>query len=247
MSETILITGSNRGIGKAVALGLAEDGFDIVVHCRSRRDEAEAVAEEIRALGRQARVLQFDVSDRAACRDILTADIEANGAYYGVVLNAGLTRDNAFPAFSDDLSVFRTVHVQRGFCHQSVRRQLGAGIFRRICPMQFAIEYAHAARVLYRQINDHFHLRSDGQAVGKQFQLARSQQKAKPHRFTRFQSLYARKRAYALRHDFHQRCRRQCPINQQDVLFPHSGLGAHVFRAVFRHTIKQHHTAAVWQ
>lgn len=98
MSETILITGSNRGIGKAVALGLAEDGFDIVVHCRSRRDEAEAVAEEIRALGRQARVLQFDVSDRAA----LTADIEVNGAYYGVVLNAGLTRDNAFPAFSDD-------------------------------------------------------------------------------------------------------------------------------------------------
>ena len=52
MSETILITGSNRGIGKAVALGLAQDGFDIVVHCRSRRDEAEAVAEEIRALDR---------------------------------------------------------------------------------------------------------------------------------------------------------------------------------------------------
>ena len=102
MSETILITGSNRGIGKAVALGLAQDGFDIVVHCRSRRDEAEAVAEEIRTLGRNARVLQFDVSDREACRDILTADIEANGAYYGVVLNAGLTRDNAFPAFTDD-------------------------------------------------------------------------------------------------------------------------------------------------
>ena len=76
MTEIVLITGSNRGIGKAVAHGLAEDGFDIVVHCRSRRDEAEAVAEEIRALGRQARVLQFDVSDRAACRDILTADIE---------------------------------------------------------------------------------------------------------------------------------------------------------------------------
>ena len=102
MSETILITGSNRGIGKAVALGLAQDGFDIVVHCRSRRDEAEAVAEEIRTLGRNARVLQFDVSNREACREILTADIEANGTYYGVVLNAGLTRDNAFPAFTDD-------------------------------------------------------------------------------------------------------------------------------------------------
>ena len=102
MSETILITGSNRGIGKAVALGLAQDGFDIVVHCRNRRDEAEAVAEEIRTLGRNARVLQFDVSNREACREILTADIEANGTYYGVVLNAGLTRDNAFPAFTDD-------------------------------------------------------------------------------------------------------------------------------------------------
>ncbi|MFV2029747.1 3-oxoacyl-ACP reductase FabG [Neisseria sp. S1] len=102
MSETILITGSNRGIGKAVALALAQDGYDIVVHCRSRREEAEAVAEQVRALGRQARVLQFDVSDRAACRETLTADIEANGAYYGVVLNAGLTRDNAFPALEDD-------------------------------------------------------------------------------------------------------------------------------------------------
>ncbi|MDO4878724.1 MAG: 3-oxoacyl-ACP reductase FabG [Neisseria sp.] len=102
MNETILITGASRGIGRAVALGLARDGFGIAVHCRSRRDEAEAVAGEIRALGGRARVLQFDVSDRAACREVLTADIGANGAYYGVVLNAGLTRDNAFPAFSDE-------------------------------------------------------------------------------------------------------------------------------------------------
>ena len=102
MNETILITGSNRGIGKAVALALAADGYDIVVHCRSRRSEAEAVAEAVRAQGRQARVLQFDIADRAACREALSADIEQHGAYYGVVLNAGLTRDNAFPAFEDD-------------------------------------------------------------------------------------------------------------------------------------------------
>ena len=110
MNKTVLITGSNRGIGKAVALALAQDGYDIAVHCRSRRDEAEAVAAQIREMGRQARVLQFDVSDRAACREVLIADVEANGAYYGVVLNAGLTRDNAFPAFSDDDwdSVLRT-------------------------------------------------------------------------------------------------------------------------------------------
>ena len=110
MTQTILITGSNRGIGKAIAMALAADGYDIVVHCRSRRDEAEAVAEQIRALGRQARVLQFDVADRAQSRAALNADIEQYGAYYGVVLNAGLTRDNAFPAFEDDDwdSVLRT-------------------------------------------------------------------------------------------------------------------------------------------
>lgn len=110
MTQTILITGSNRGIGKAIAMALADDGYDIVVHCRSRRDEAEAVAEQIRALGRQAWVLQFDVADRAQSRAALNADIEQHGAYYGVVLNAGLTRDNAFPAFEDDDwdSVLRT-------------------------------------------------------------------------------------------------------------------------------------------
>ena len=110
MTQSILITGSNRGIGKAIAMALAADGYDIVVHCRNRRDEAEAVAEQIRVLGRQAWVLQFDVADRAQSRAALNADIEQHGAYYGVVLNAGLTRDNAFPAFEDDDwdSVLRT-------------------------------------------------------------------------------------------------------------------------------------------
>ena len=54
MNKTILITGSNRGIGKAVALALAQDGYNIAVHCRSRRDEAEAVAAQIRAMGKPA-------------------------------------------------------------------------------------------------------------------------------------------------------------------------------------------------
>lgn len=102
MTETILVTGSSRGIGRAIALRLARAGYDLVVHCRSRRDEAEAVADEIRALGRAARILQFDIADRAACRAALEADVAAHGAPYGVVCNAGLTRDAAFPALTDD-------------------------------------------------------------------------------------------------------------------------------------------------
>ena len=81
---------------------LARAGYDLVLHCRSGRTEAEAVRGEVQALGRSARVLQFDVSDREACRVALEADVEAHGAYYGVVLNAGLTRDGAFPALSEE-------------------------------------------------------------------------------------------------------------------------------------------------
>lgn len=110
MNNTVLITGSSRGIGKAIALTLAQQGFDIVVHCRSRVEEAEAVAQAVRNLGKNARVLQFDVADREKVRSILEADVEQHGAYYGVVLNAGLTRDNAFPALTDEDwdSVLRT-------------------------------------------------------------------------------------------------------------------------------------------
>ena len=95
---TVLVTGASRGIGLAVALRIARDGFDVVVHCRSRMDEAQAVVADIQALGRQARVLMFDVSDREAARTALEADVEAHGAYYGVVCNAGIARDGAFPA-----------------------------------------------------------------------------------------------------------------------------------------------------
>ena len=100
MSDTILVTGSSRGIGRAIALRAAADGFDVVVHCRSRLDEAEAVAAEIKSKGRQSRVLQFDVSDRAACAEALAADLGAHGAYYGVVHNAGIHSDAAFPAMT---------------------------------------------------------------------------------------------------------------------------------------------------
>lgn len=101
-ARTVLITGASRGIGRAIALRLARDGFDIVVHCRSQRAHAEAVAAEIATLGRAARVLCFDVADRAACASALNADIEAHGAYHGVVCNAGIARDNAFPAMSGE-------------------------------------------------------------------------------------------------------------------------------------------------
>ena len=102
MAETVLVTGASRGIGRAIALRLARDGFDIVVHYRHRSDDAEAVAAEIRSIGRQSRTLAFDIADRRACADALAADIATNDAYYGVVCNAGVASDNAFPAMTGE-------------------------------------------------------------------------------------------------------------------------------------------------
>ncbi len=102
MAKRILVTGSSRGIGQAIAMKLAASGFDIVVHCRSAIEKANAVASDIRKLGEKADVLQFDVSDRAAALEAIEADMETNGVYYGVICNAGIARDNAFPAMTDE-------------------------------------------------------------------------------------------------------------------------------------------------
>lgn len=100
--NSVLVTGSSRGIGKAIALRLAKEGYEVVVHFRAEESQARAVREEISKTGGTARLLQFDIADRAATRNVLEADIEEHGAYYGVVCNAGITRDNAFPALTEE-------------------------------------------------------------------------------------------------------------------------------------------------
>jgi len=96
------VTGSSRGIGRAIAVRLARTGFAVTLHCRESMGEAERVAGEIRGLGGQVSILRFDVRERAAVRQALDSDIGAHGAYYGIVLNAGIARDNTFAALSDE-------------------------------------------------------------------------------------------------------------------------------------------------
>lgn len=98
----VLVTGSSRGIGRAIALRLAHDGFAVSVHCRSRQDEAESLVNEISEAGGAADFLMFDVRDRSQAARLLEQSVDAKGAYYGIVCNAGISRDGAFPALSGD-------------------------------------------------------------------------------------------------------------------------------------------------
>jgi len=100
--KTVLVTGSSRGIGRAIALQLAKEGYEVVVHCRTQRSQADEVAKRVEEAGGKARILQFDVADRAATRAAIEADMEAHGAYYGVVCNPGIARDGAFPALGEE-------------------------------------------------------------------------------------------------------------------------------------------------
>ncbi len=101
MSNTVLITGSSRGIGKEIALYLAKNGYDIALHCNNCIEAANECMKQIEALGRSVRILRFDISNREQCREVIEKDIEQNGVYYGVVLNAGIAKDNVFPAMDD--------------------------------------------------------------------------------------------------------------------------------------------------
>lgn len=96
MSKRVLITGSSRGIGASIARRLAGE-YEVVLHARSKSDELLKMASEL-----GAKFMTFDVADTAAAKEAIEADMEANGVYYGVILNAGITRDNTFVGLSDE-------------------------------------------------------------------------------------------------------------------------------------------------
>lgn len=100
--KTVLVTGASRGIGRAIAIETAKAGYTVALHYNSGKSAAESVLSEIEALGLSGRLVSFDISNRAQCREVLLADIEANGCYYGVVCNAGIAADNAFPSITDE-------------------------------------------------------------------------------------------------------------------------------------------------
>ena len=102
--KRVLVTGSSRGIGRAVALRLAQDGYAVVTHAVQNADAARETAAECARISGQPEqpVLVFDLADRAATTAALDADIAANGPYFGIVANAGVNADAPFPILEGD-------------------------------------------------------------------------------------------------------------------------------------------------
>ncbi len=96
--KRVLITGSSRGIGAEIALHVSSLGYEVVLHGRSKSKNLDTMSQKLP----NAKVLIFDVKDTQKAKEVLSKDMEENGVYYGVVLNAGITKDNTFVGLEEN-------------------------------------------------------------------------------------------------------------------------------------------------
>lgn len=110
MNKRVLVTGASKGIGKQIAIDLAAASYHVVIHYHSDETGALECKKIIEEAHGSASLIQFDISKREEAKEKIERDNDAFGAYYGVICNAGITRDSVFPAMTDDDwdSVLRT-------------------------------------------------------------------------------------------------------------------------------------------
>ena len=100
-NKWVLITGASRGIGKGIAQYLANKGYNLVLHCSKDTSRLDTLRKELENNGIKTRAIAFDTRNREECAQVLSDDIQENGIYYSIVLNAGIAKDNPFPAMED--------------------------------------------------------------------------------------------------------------------------------------------------
>jgi 3-oxoacyl-[acyl-carrier protein] reductase len=120
MNRTVLVTGASRGIGRAIALALARAGFRVGLNYRANHGAAQEVLDRVKEEGGTAYTLPFDVADRTAARTAIEGDLEANGTYWGVVCNAGITADNSFPLMKGE-EWDRVIHTNLGAFYNTLQ------------------------------------------------------------------------------------------------------------------------------
>jgi len=100
--KKVLVTGASKGIGRAIALAVSGAGYQLTAHYHKGKEAAEALQKEILQNGGSVELIQFDVSDREECREKLEQWSEKNGAFWGIVSNAGISADDSFPGMSGE-------------------------------------------------------------------------------------------------------------------------------------------------
>ncbi len=100
MQKRALVTGGSRGIGRAITMALAAQGFDVGINYLRNHDAAQETMDIIQQAGGSAYLIPFDIADREAAKAAITTDMEQHGTYWGVVCNAGITADAPLPLLS---------------------------------------------------------------------------------------------------------------------------------------------------
>ena len=100
--KRVLVTGSSRGIGRAIALEVSEAGYEVTAHYHKGEENALSLKKEILQRGGNVDLIRFDISNREECQEKLEKWTEENGAFWGVICNAGISADNAFPGLSGE-------------------------------------------------------------------------------------------------------------------------------------------------
>ena len=100
--KKVLVTGASGGIGRAIAVDAAKAGYYVICHYCGSQAKAEETLNQIKAAGGQGELIQFDVSNRDDCKAKLDELTAKHGVLWGVVNNAGITRDNTFAALSGE-------------------------------------------------------------------------------------------------------------------------------------------------
>ena len=102
MSKTAIVTGASRGIGRAIALKLAKDGYNIVVNYSGSQERAEAVAKEVQAFNVEALIVQANVAEADDVKKLIDTTLETFDTIDVLVNNAGITRDNLLMRLKED-------------------------------------------------------------------------------------------------------------------------------------------------
>ncbi|KJS01605.1 MAG: 3-oxoacyl-ACP reductase [Peptococcaceae bacterium BRH_c4a] len=121
-----IVTGSSRGIGRSIALALALEGADVLVNYAGREAEAQAVADEITAMGRKALAFRADVADPGQAAKMVEAAVQTFGRLDILVNNAGITKDNLMPRIrEEDWDAVLSVNLKGSFnCMKSAIRPM---------------------------------------------------------------------------------------------------------------------------